>query len=286
MLQLAVLAASLSSASAAHTAHSTSVAQCVRGCEAKNVCHGSLESLSCEASCQAVCKCARISRRMLNKPKHCMADALEEHQKRLSLFRMGHPRMKKIILQDDRSDSDFASYVPLEDFWPHGHPDADADESSLVNSKPVMLNSRSQLSLLRKEAMPWSPEHRSLGSRSKHHHKHRNHHSAVFLEKRKNATKVEKTAAAKDDVAAKKSVANLTAIAVNATTRTNASKAGFKANASKAGFNAPTAVKPVTSSGFTNATKPAKVVALSKSTKLNSTKVVAAVKALEPAEKK
>merc|ERR1719160_1325028 len=97
--------------------------------------------------------------------------------------------MKKVVLKDDNDNSNFASYVPLEDFWPHGHPDGPQ-----VESKPVMLNSRAQLSLLRKEAMPWSPEHRALGSRSKHHHQHQHHHNAAFLEKSKNATKTEKPA--------------------------------------------------------------------------------------------
>lgn len=177
MLQLAVLAASLGLVSATQATHSVSLAQCVRGCEAKNECHSSLESLSCEASCQAVCKCDRISHRMLNKPKHCMSDELEEHHKRLSLFRLGHPRMKKVVLKEDQTSSDFAAFVPLEDFWPHGHPSQPQEDS-----KPVMLNSRAELSLLRKDAMPWSPEHRSLGSRSKHHHR-RHHHNAALLEK-------------------------------------------------------------------------------------------------------
>lgn len=271
MLQLVVLVVSLKSVSAADATHSSSMAHCVRGCEAKNECRSSLESLSCEAACQAVCKCARMSR-MLNKPKHCMSDALEEHQKRLSLFRMSHPRMTKVVLKDDQADPNFASYVPLEDFWPHGHPDEAREDS-----KPVMLNSPTQLSLLRRDAMPWSPEHRSLGSRSKHHH--RRHHSAALLEKKKKATKIDKAATAGKDVETKtKVVANISTslnatIAVNATS-VNATKAGSKATA------------PGKSATATNVTKSAKVAAPLNSSKSNSIKLVAVAKPVGPAKKK
>lgn len=281
MLQLAVLAASLSSALAAHATHSISVAQCVGGCEAKNECRSSLESLSCEASCHAVCKCEAISHRMLNKPKHCMSDVLKEHQKRLSLFRMGHPRMKKVVLKDDQADSDFASYVPLEDFWPHSHPDEPHDES-----KPLMLNSPAQLSLLRKEALPWSPEHRSLGSRSKHHHRH---HNAALLEKKKKGTKTDKHASLKKTQtgerfekpataaiiveAKKKVVTNMTASS-NVTFAKNATSV----HASRVGSTANTSAKPLTT---TNSTSLAKVAA-----QLNSTKFAAGEKASKSAKKK
>lgn len=306
MLPFAILALSLSLASATLATHAVSVAKCVRTCEAENACHTSLESLSCEASCQAVCKCAAISRRMLNKPKHCMTAMLEEHHKRLSLFRMGHPRMSKVVLKDDqaKSDSDFAAYVPLEDFWPHGH-DEKSQESE-EHSKPVMLNSHAELSLLRRNAMPWSAEQRSRG-KGGHRHHHRHHHSTAFLEQNKNSTKtekqsnVEKAAIPSKGAAITKVPANTTKsskiqsfmkewpstpiLPVNTNTsnsskvvaepKPEAAKEPSKANAtSKVAAEAETARS-------SNATTPAKVVAAS-----NSSKTAAGVKTKEPAKRK
>lgn len=212
-----------------------------------------------------------------------MSDALEEHHKRLSLFRLNHPRMKKVVLKEDVTDSDFASYVPLEDFWPHGHANQPND-----NSKPVMLNSRAELSLLRKEAMPWSPEHRSLGSRSKHHHQHQHHHNAAFLEKSKNATKTEKpaTMAVKTGKSAmlveakKKSVLTKTTVNITASKAHNMEVAAKK----KAAVNITASSRTTTAINKTsaNASKAgSKVVALS-----NSSKFAMATKAPERTEKK
>jgi len=288
MLPLVVLVASLSLTSATRATHAVSLAQCVRGCEAKNECHTSLESLSCEASCQAVCKCASISRRVLNKPKHCMSSMLEEHHKRLALFRLGHPRMKKVVLNDDQAKPDFASFVPLEDFWPHGHTDQAEEEEE---SKPVrkMLNSHAELSLLRKDAMPWSPEHRSLGSRSKHHHHHK-HHNAALLSIHKNVTKTEMSANVTKQESAKQIAANASTSSkvVSVKTKVVAVKNGTTGNASATSkvvtptnaklINATTPAKVVTPA---NTTAPAKVAAPS-----NSSKATAPVKVAEPAKKK
>lgn len=185
MLRLAVVVASLGLATATRGSHVAELTQCVHKCEQKNECHASLDSYSCEVSCDALCKCAAISRRMLNKPKHCMASMLEKHQKTLSMLRMKKATIKKVVLQDDDAkpkpaDNDFSSYVPLEDFWPQGK----RGEAQ----KPRMLNSRKEMSLLRDQSMPWSAAHRG-------HHKHHRHHAAALLAK--NASNASKPVEAK-----------------------------------------------------------------------------------------
>merc|ERR1719235_344928 len=167
MFRLTCIAASLGLVAATRASHDADLSQCVHKCEAKNDCHGSLEALTCEESCAALCKCSAISRRMLNKPKHCMASMLEQHRKKLNLIRMKKATIKKVVLKDDddaspaqAAEQDFSSYVALEDYWPQGHR-AEAQ-------KPRMLNSRKQMSLLKSEAMPWSAAR----------HGHRHHHRA------------------------------------------------------------------------------------------------------------
>lgn len=298
MSPLIVLVVSVGLASATRATHAVSFGQCVHSCETKNECRTSLDNLSCESSCAAVCKCAAISRRMLNKPKHCAASMLEQHNKKLALFRMGHPIMKKVVLKDD--EPKFEASVSLDDFWPHGH-DAkqyDSEEDSMPR-KPVMLNSRSQLSLLKKDAFPWSAERRSKGGHRHHHHRH--HHSAALLDHKKNITKMEQnsTTVKKNSTKAEKNstkapvapaALNATSVKKVSTNKTNASKVATSQEAkattastsSKASPTMPSKVTPTAKNVTSrNATEAAKVVAPS-----HLSKTAAAEKTKESGKKK
>lgn len=191
MLRLTVVVASLGLGAATREAHVAHLTQCVHRCEAKNECHASLDMLTCEESCEALCQCSAISRRMLNKPKHCMASMLEKHRKKLNLIRMKKATIKKVVLQDDddaapakAAEQDFSSYVALEDYWPKGH-------YAEAAAKPRMLNSRKEMSLIRSKPMPWSA--------ARHPHKHHRHAAALITKNVSapaNATKVNASVAA------------------------------------------------------------------------------------------
>jgi len=219
-----------------------------------------------------------------------MAAMLEEHQKRLSLFRMGKAHMKKVVLKDDdQAATDFAAYVPLADYWPHGQHDVQDEEPS----KPVMLNSRAQLSLLRKSAMPWSSEHRGF-----HHRHHRRHsHSAALVEKSKNATKpvVEESKNATKPVT---KASNLTKTAPMNTTRKAApmnttlkAATATKAPLEESKNTTKAVTKPVSKASNGSKTAPMnttlKATAPSKVTvEKKTSNTTAPVKAPEPAKKK
>jgi len=183
MLRLAVVTALLGLATATRGSGASQLTQCVHKCEQKNECHASLDTYSCEVSCEALCKCSAISHRMLNKPKHCLASMIEKHQKNLSMLRMKKATIKKVVLNDEdakpaKSDENqFSSYVPLEEFWPEG----ERGEAQ----KPRMLNSHKEMALLRSKAAPWS---------AAAHHGHHRHHRHVTALVAKNASTPAKNA--------------------------------------------------------------------------------------------
>lgn len=227
-----------------------------------------------------------------------MSSMLEEHHKRLAMFQRSHPHIKKIVLNDDQPK--FGSYVPLEDFWPHGHSDQTEDQTQdeskprMLNSRVhlSMLNSRHQLSLINKESMPWSPEGRSLGTWSKAGHRHRHHRGTTFLDKAANIAKPEKEAnatrahVASKEMLMKKVISNTTNSSKVATeVRAAAAKVPSKVHATSS--NATTLAKVVMeakSANSSNAATPAKVAAPS-----NSSKVAALINTTtdkEPGKKK
>lgn len=164
------VAASLALSSAFEDSHAASLAACVTGCERKNECHTTLDPIPCEGSCKLLCECTRIARRVLNKPKHCMASMIAKHRKQLSLFRTGKVRVQKVLLKETDASEPSMMDIHVEDAFPHG---GDVPE---VAEKPRMLNGK-RMSLLKsashEAAMPWSAAARPQAEhhRSKRHAK-------------------------------------------------------------------------------------------------------------------